>query len=161
MYHWLRDKTKVGYALRVVGDHMNRIKYSVSNSLGGSAVDLETALTTGTATMILPDCGVEMHKSFRLPIPEHVLRLQQMWSTALSVSLGDICIFCNGGSYPELVTVCPLCNTSMHLACASRVSIELFPGKLFEAHQKHPCADGTIPAWWMGRICNLCRATMM
>ena len=160
LWHWIRTPSKDGYAIRVYIDRANGVKYSVTNSLGEVAVDLDTALSTGAATMIMPDCGVPMHKGFRLALPSAVDILRKMWTRALDEPDGVAYEFCetSGVTDANPIHVCPLCGVSCHSDCGARISAHLVSGKQFGAPPA-AIAGAFLPTWWLLRLCPMCKHT--
>ncbi len=158
VYHWIRSGPNAGQGLRVVLDEKDRVKYSVTNSLGEAAIDLEQMFRDDTAKLVLPDCGVAMNKDYRDPCPPDVLRLRRMWSTSMgSVLSSSECVWCQ--KHGMGVMRCTLCGTSMHRACGER--LVGYAGtfcKTFGAFPA-PCDIGSLPAWWNSKLCALCLRT--
>ncbi len=154
-FHWIRAPAKQGFALRVKLDRANRVVYSVPNSLGEPAFDLQTLLRTSCAHMVMPDVGVEMCMAFRLPMTDIGLTLKRKWTLALAAQPGLVCFFCHR-SGSEAVRLCPLCELSMHDSCAHSVATCILNGDPFETLPE-PINECALPQWWTPLLCGLCK----
>ena len=98
-------------AKRVVLDEDNKVRYGTPWNFPW--------LDMSSATVILADCGVCMRKCdkpLRPSMPDHCLRLSEMFSTAKTSGIcSDRCILCDKlGTTAEPVSRCSLCLVAMH-----------------------------------------------
>ena len=148
-------KSHAGKALRVTLEDLNRVKYSVTNSLGEQKVPMVEWLASGQATLVLRDCGVGMNKPFRLHMPDHALHIRKAWRRALgeAVDRGP-CMCCGDDNRDDAGTLihCPLCFNSMHSNCGTELLAQMRSAKFKFA--KLPI--DVLPKWIATQCCPMC-----
>lgn len=177
-YHWIGSTGRVareGWALRCEANRSHVLNYTVagvSKARAGSSgterpVHLEALLQAGEATLVLADAGARMCKArdMRETLPCVAWRLKRRWSVALGHLPGLECVLCckqaeESLEMPDTMHLCPLCDLCMHDQCGSLLADRFSD---FSDFGSLPVAldDTVIPAWWLPKLCPLCRHVQM
>ena len=156
-FYWSRVAGKLGLAHRVTVDRRTQvINYvpvmPVGSSLGAPHINLKSMVENGRATLIHVDIGVTMVKphDFREKIPEGILKLQHVWACGSggSLPLSSACYIC--GKDHGIMIGCPVCETTSHVDCATRLSTSGVMAK----HTLPVALEHAIPSAW--RLCAVC-----
>ena len=156
-HYWSRQPHKRGWAHPVQIDHHNKVKYAVCNRLGAKEDDMIELLAQDRAILLAPDVGTTMFRMVRTDMPESMVRFRSMFTTAFNsnFAIGETCELCRSaggtGVLPVALHTCPLCQLTLHEACATKVCSNR-PQLALQLHSPF----GFPQSWGTVVVCAVC-----